>query len=139
VFPENVGLMRRLSSHLNGRRATEPDSDETLGFSARKSCSTKRMAISDELSSVRGRSDVAIGNVIGSNLFNILVILGISATIAPLHVQPTIYASDCWWMLGVTLLLFPIMFTGLRVNRWEGGLLLAAYCLYLGNVLFQVP
>jgi cation:H+ antiporter len=91
------------------------------------------------VSSVRGRSDVAIGNVIGSNLFNILVILGSSAMIVPLHIQPAIYASDCWWMLGVTLLLFPIMFTGLRVNRWEGGLLLAAYCLYLGILLFHVP
>jgi cation:H+ antiporter len=87
------------------------------------------------VSSVRGRSDVAIGNVIGSNLFNILAILGISATIAPLPVQAGLIASDCWWMLGVTLLLFPIMFTGMRVSRWEGGVLLAVYIVYLGLLL----
>jgi cation:H+ antiporter len=87
------------------------------------------------ISSVRGRSDVAIGNVIGSNLFNILGILGISALVAPLPVQPALVTSDCVWMLGVTLLLFPVMFTGLRVNRWEGGLLLAVYCIYLGLLL----
>ncbi len=88
------------------------------------------------VSSIRGRSDVAIGNVIGSNLFNILVILGLSAMAAPLPVQSVLITSDCWWMLGVTLLLFPIMFTGLRVNRWEGGVLLGTYCAYLGLLLF---
>jgi cation:H+ antiporter len=83
------------------------------------------------VSSVRGRSDVAIGNVIGSNLFNILGILGISGMVAPLPVMSEIVASDCWWMLGGTLLLFPLMFTGLRVARWEGGLLLSVYATYL--------
>jgi cation:H+ antiporter len=87
------------------------------------------------VSSVRGRSDVAIGNVIGSNLFNILVILGISAMAKPLAVQPAIVASDCWWMLGSTLLLFPFMFTGRRVNRWEGGALLGLYGIYLWRLL----
>jgi len=87
------------------------------------------------VSSVRGRSDVAIGNVIGSNLFNILGILGLSALASPLPVQSELVASDCWWMLGVTLLLFPVMFTGLRVSRWEGGVLLAVYVVYLWLLL----
>jgi len=91
------------------------------------------------VSSARGRSDVAIGNVIGSNLFNILAILGLSGMFAPLPVQPELLASDCWWMLGITLLLFPIMFTGFRVSRWEGGLLLAAYGTYMALLLHGQP
>ncbi len=91
------------------------------------------------VSSVRGRSDVAIGNVIGSNLFNMLAILGISAMATPLPVQPSIIASDCWWMLGVTLLLFPMMYTGMRVNRWEGGLLIVVYGVYLWLLLSGNP
>lgn len=87
------------------------------------------------MSSVRGRTDVALGNVIGSNLFNILAILGLSGMVAPLPVQSALIATDSWWMLGVTLLLFPVMFTGLRVSRWEGGLLLGVYCVYLGLLL----
>lgn len=87
------------------------------------------------VSSARGRSDVAIGNVIGSNLFNILGILGISAMAHPLPVQPAIFASDCWWMLGATLLLFPFMFTGRRVNRAEGSVLLIVYGIYLCQLL----
>jgi len=87
------------------------------------------------VSAIRGRSDIAIGNVIGSNLFNILGILGISALFSPLPVQAALMQSDAWWMLGFTLLLFPLMFTGLRLARWEGGLLLGGYGVYLGLLL----
>jgi cation:H+ antiporter len=87
------------------------------------------------VSSVRGRSDVAIGNVIGSNLFNILGILGLSALVTPLPVAPGLIASDAWWMLGVTLLLLPLMFTSFRVSRWEGLLLFGAYGAYLSLLL----
>jgi len=87
------------------------------------------------VSSVRGRSDVAIGNVIGSNLFNILGTLGLTSLVAPLPVQPELMHSDFWWMLGVTLVLFPLMFTQRRVARWEGFGLLALYAVYLGLLL----
>jgi cation:H+ antiporter len=89
------------------------------------------------VSSLRGRDDVAIGNVIGSNLFNILGILGISALAAPLQVHPDIVARDIWWMLGVTALLFPLMYTGSRISRWEGSLLLVAYGAYVTFLLLR--
>jgi cation:H+ antiporter len=87
------------------------------------------------MSSLRGRSDIAIGNVIGSNLFNILCILGLSGLIAPLPVQAELLSKDCWWMLGVTLLIFPLMFTRRNINRGEGAVLMTAYAIYLGLLL----
>lgn len=87
------------------------------------------------VSSVRGRSDIAIGNVIGSNLFNILGILGITAMVQSLPVQQAFISNDCWWMLGSTLILFPLMFTGRRVNRFEGALLISIYVVYLWQLL----
>jgi cation:H+ antiporter len=87
------------------------------------------------VSSIRGRSDVAIGNVIGSNLFNTLGVLGITSIISPLPVSPALISQDCWWMLGVTLLLFPLMFTGSRLSRWEGAGLFAVYCIYIAKLL----
>ena len=87
------------------------------------------------VSSVRGRNDVAIGNVIGSNLFNILGILGLSAVAWPLPVVPAVASGDNYWMLGLTLLLFPILFTGHRVSRPEGELLLATHTTYLRALL----
>lgn len=90
------------------------------------------------VSTVRGRTDIALGNVIGSNLFNILVILGITSLISPLPVQADLANYDCWWMLGVTLLLFPFLITRLRVARLEGAILVAVYAVYLG-LLLQRP
>jgi cation:H+ antiporter len=89
------------------------------------------------VSSLRGRSDMAVGNVIGSNLFNILMVVGITAGIAPLSVSAELMSSDMLWMLGITLLLLPLMWTGWRVNRVEGGILLAVYGVYLALLLQQ--
>lgn len=87
------------------------------------------------VSSARGRDDVAIGNVIGSNLFNILGILGITGLIRPIAVSPEIVAKDNLWMLGITILLLPIIITGRRIARWEGALLLSVYLIYLAFLI----
>jgi cation:H+ antiporter len=89
------------------------------------------------VSSVRGRGDLAVGNVIGSNLFNILAILGLGGLFAPLPIPPGLTQSDFPWMMGVTLLLLPLMLTGMTIRRWEGGVLLAAYGVYLTLLLRQ--
>lgn len=83
------------------------------------------------VSSLRGRSDIAIGNVIGSNLFNILVILGVTGAIAPLPVQQTIVSNDCWWMLATTAVLLPIMLIGKRIYRWDGLILIGLFSVYM--------
>lgn len=87
------------------------------------------------ISSVRGRSDIAVGNVIGSNLFNILGVLGISSLASPLPVDPQLISTDAWWMLGITILLFPLLLTQRRIGQGEGALLLGVYCLYIGRLL----
>ena len=87
------------------------------------------------MSSLRGRSDIAVGNVIGSNLFNTLIIPGVSGLFAPLAVAPALITSDGWWMLGATLVLVPFMLTGRRVSRLEGAVLLAIYGVYLGLLI----
>ena len=89
------------------------------------------------VSSLRGRSDVAIGNVIGSNLFNILIILGLTGLVNPLPVQASIVSSDCWWMLGVTAVLLPILLNGRKIHRWEGAVLIVIYVGYLALLLNQ--
>lgn len=79
----------------------------------------------------RGQSEMALGNVIGSNIFNILGILGVSALVSPLVVSPQMLGHDMWWMLGLSFVLFPMMRSRAVVTRLEGGVLLAAYIAYL--------
>lgn len=87
--------------------------------------------VTSVIAAMRGRDDIAIGNIIGSNLFNILVILGTSALVAPLQVAPEIRDWDLYWALGTILLLFPLMRSSMRIQRGEGALLLGVYGLYL--------
>ncbi len=83
----------------------------------------------------RGRADIALANVIGSNIFNILGILGIAALVRPLTVAPALIRSDLWWMLGFSFVLYPMMRRGMRISRGEGALLLAGYGVYIALLL----
>ena len=79
------------------------------------------------VASMRGHSDVALGNVLGSNIFNLLGITGIVAAITPLSIPASLLEFDIWLLLGITALLLPLMLTGSRLTRREGGLLLLLY------------
>ncbi|MBX3133964.1 MAG: calcium/sodium antiporter [Gemmatimonadaceae bacterium] len=79
----------------------------------------------------RGQSELALGNVIGSNIVNILGILGVTALIRPLALDPAAVNHDIPWMLGFSLVLLPIMRRGSVIDRSEGALLLVAYVGYL--------
>ena len=88
------------------------------------------------VAALRGRTDVAIANLIGSNIFNILGILGITALIQPVPVAPEMRATDMIWMLVTAAAVFPVLRSGMRVSRMEGGLLLFLYLAYLATLLF---
>lgn len=85
----------------------------------------------------KGQSAIAIGNVIGSNVFNILMILGLTATVCPMQIQG-ITLIDLALMLLSVLLLWLFSFTKLTVERWEGALLTVIYAAYLGWLLYNV-
>lgn len=76
--------------------------------------------------------DIAVGNVIGSNIFNIFWILGVSATINPLPFSPQL-GFDIWVVIGTTILLFLTLFVGRKhvIERWQGGAFTALYIAYL--------
>ena len=83
------------------------------------------------IAAIRRHADVAIGNILGSNIFNLLGILGVSALLQPLPVPARILQFDQWVMLGAALLLILFLFTGRRLSRLEGGLLLIGYGIYV--------
>jgi cation:H+ antiporter len=81
----------------------------------------------------RGQTDIAVGNVVGSNIFNILLVLGLSCSVAPrdLHVEPHALWVDIPVMIAASVACLPIFFTGRIIDRWEGGLFLLGYCAYM--------
>lgn len=88
---------------------------------------------------VRGQRDIAVGNVIGSNIFNVLAIMGLVGMVAPesILVPDAVRAFDLPVMIAVAIACLPIVFTGHLIQRWEGGLLLAGYVAYLTYLMLD--
>lgn len=86
------------------------------------------------VAALRKEPDIAIGNVLGSNIFNILCVLGLTALVSPhpVAIPAGFWALDAWVMLGSAVACVPLMFLGGRITRIEGGLLLGLYAVYVG-------
>lgn len=83
---------------------------------------------------LKGEDDIVLGNILGSNIFNLLVVLGLPGVIAPTVLPPEIFHRDYVWMLALTSSFFIgslIKGKPLRLSRWEGIILLFAYVIYL--------
>ena len=87
------------------------------------------------------QADIAVGNLVGSNLFNILRVPGISAAVVPsgLAVPPSIIAFDLPVMVAVAMACLPIFFTGHLIARWEGGLFFAYYLAHTAYLVLMAP
>lgn len=83
----------------------------------------------------RQQTELALANLIGSNIFNLLGILGLAGIVVPLGIAPEILGNDGWWMLALTVLLLPLMRIGMRLSRGDGIILLATYAVYLALLL----
>jgi len=85
------------------------------------------------VASLRGQRDIAVGNVVGSNLFNLLCVLGLTAAVAPdgVRVAPAALAFDLPVMLAVAVACLPVFLTGHVIARWEGWLFLGYYVAYV--------
>ena len=87
--------------------------------------------ITSVLAARRGHFDVALGNIVGSNIFNILGILGATALVKPIPIPAEIVGFDNWVMLGASLLLVGACVTQWRITRTEGAVMLGLYGVYI--------
>ncbi len=84
---------------------------------------------------LKGERDMVVGNVVGSNIFNILAVLGIASLISPVGVSVAALRFDIPIMIAVALLCLPVFFSGSVVSRWEGGLFVAYYAAYTASLV----
>jgi len=91
------------------------------------------------LAAVRGQRDLAVGNVVGSNLFNLLCVLGLTGLVASdgIPVTDDSLRIDLPVMLASTIVLLPIIWTGFRIERWEGVVLVAFYVVYVAFLVLD--
>lgn len=88
--------------------------------------------VTSVMASIKGHADIAVGNVIGSNLFNLLGVLGVAGLISntPLEVTNRMLSADISVMIVATLLCAPLLISGLKLSRREGGILFVGYVAY---------
>ena len=84
---------------------------------------------------IRKKADVVLGNLIGSNIFNLLAIIGITSLISPVPVDPTFISFDFWIMLGASFIITPFIFLNIQFNRFSGFIFTMLYGSYLVSIL----
>lgn len=87
------------------------------------------------IAAYRKQTDIAIGNLIGSNIFNILSVAGLTGVVAGMPLQKEILVYDAWWMIAISAIIFPFMLHKKNIHRWKGVLLLLVYLIYVGFLI----
>jgi len=87
------------------------------------------------MAAIRRSADVALGNVIGSNMFNLLGIIGVAGLIGPIAVEPALLRFDLWVMLAASLIILPVVLWRWNITRLGGALLVALYAGYVGLLI----
>jgi cation:H+ antiporter len=87
------------------------------------------------IAAIKKDTDLALGNLLGSNIFNILSILGITSIIQDIHIAAPFQTEDMYWVLGITAVLLPMMFIGKKISRVDGFVL---FCLYGGYIALVI-
>jgi cation:H+ antiporter len=89
------------------------------------------------VAAMHGEDEIALSNLMGSNIFNILAVLGVTASGFPVEVHARAAALDNWVMLGFAAALFPILWSAKRVGKWHGAVLLAGFSVYFAVLVVR--
>jgi len=110
-------------------------SDVVIGLTI-VACGTSLPELATSLiAAIKKQPDLSVGNIVGSNIFNVVLILGAAAAVTPVHVDPEILFRDVPVMLAFSIVLLPLMRTGFRISRPEGAFLLLGFLAYLAWVV----
>ena len=113
-------------------------SDVVIGLTIVAAGTSMPEVATSVMAAIKGERDIAVGNVVGSNTFNILGCLGISGLVSGnlgLGVPSSVLAFDIWVMLAVALACLPVFMTGREIARWEGGVFLGYYLAYVAYLI----
>ncbi|NIC04866.1 calcium/sodium antiporter [Billgrantia bachuensis] len=112
-------------------------SEQVIGLTVVAAGTSLPEVVTSIVAALRGQRDIAVGNVVGSNIFNLLGVLGLASLIAPAGIAVTdaMLSLDIPVMLAVAVACLPICFTASAINRWEGAVLLAYYVAYTAYLI----
>ena len=106
-------------------------SDKVIGVTIVAFGTSVPELVASGVAAFRHQTDISLGNLVGSNIFNIMIVIGITAMIMPIKVADSVMKFDMYWMLGISLALYPMMFIGKKMGRIHGIILLSAYLTFI--------
>ncbi len=112
-------------------------SDTVIGLTVIAIGTSLPELVTSVVATYRGQADIAVGNALGSNIFNLLGILGLAGLIRPLNVDPSLISYDFPCMIAAAVILIPLIITKRRITRLEGSLLVLLYVLYTAGLLVR--
>jgi cation:H+ antiporter len=134
ILPACVGLYFGANWFLEG--ATDLAkvfgvSDHVIGVTVVAFGTSVPELVTSMMAAFRKQAGISIGNLIGSNIFNLLGVLGVTGMVKAIPVSTTMLAVDVYWMLFVSALVFPFMLFGKKLNWWKGLILFLIYVMYI--------
>jgi cation:H+ antiporter len=93
--------------------------------------------VTSAVAAYRKQPDIALGNLVGSNIFNIMAVIGITGMVTPIEVDQDILNFDFWWMVGIAIGLGVMLFLGKKVGRGKGIVLLLTYVAYISILVIK--
>ena len=94
--------------------------------------------VASTVAAYRKQTDISIGNLIGSNIFNILVVIGTTSIITPIPVERAVLEYDMLWVIGIALLLVVMITFGSKIGRLKGAILLSTYIAYIALIIMSI-
>ena len=118
--------------------AENPEKDVIIGVTIVALGTSVPELVASTVAAYKGETDLSIGNLLGSNIFNIFAVIGITGIVSPMEVTENAINFDMWWMIGIAFFMGISIFIGNKINRWEGVIMLGTYFTYMGVILLRV-
>jgi len=115
-----------------------PDKDTIIGVTVVAFGTSAPELVASCVAAYRKETDISVGNLIGSNIFNILVVLGITSMVKPIEVTQEVIEFDMIYMIGIAILLMFILAIGKKIGRLKGMILILSYITYIAIILLRI-
>ncbi|MBL1279311.1 MAG: calcium/sodium antiporter [Fluviicola sp.] len=125
-------------SIANELLATNPNKDVIIGVTVVAFGTSAPELVASCVAAFKKETDISIGNLIGSNIFNIFAVIGLTSMVKPIEVSQSVIEFDMLWMIGITLLLLLVLYTGKKIGRLKGVILFSSYVAYITIIVLKV-
>jgi cation:H+ antiporter len=113
-------------------------SDSIIGVTVVALGTSAPELVASIMAAIKKQSDISIGNLVGSNVFNVFAVLGCTSLVTPVSVDQSVLDFDYYWVAGSAMVLIPVIYFGVKIGKVKGILLLVVYILYLFSLILKI-